>query len=121
MKTHTHCVRPLCWLSLLAVAGGGLFAAGCAGHRHEEVVEPQRVVIEDEHGFRHEGYYDERRTWHGGYYDKDRQFHRDPDNWRREAAEAIHPELRRNEANARAGAPIEGREERREERHEDRQ
>src|SRR3569623_185870 len=92
MKNHPTHHRLLRCLSLSAVATGGLFIGACAGHRHEEV-EPQRVVVEDEHGFRHEGYYDERRSWHGGYYDRERQFHRDPETLSRQAAEVIHPGL----------------------------
>lgn len=112
MENHSTPRSLLRWLSLSAVAVGGLLAGACAGHHHEghEVVEPQHVYIEDEHGFRHEGYYDDRHSWHGGYYDRERQFHHDPENWSRQAAEVVHPGIPHAEP---------AREERREERHDE--
>ena len=75
---------------------GGLSLTGCADHHRPrrveriERVEPvdppiERVVIVDERGYRHEGYYDERRGWHGGWYDERHAFHEDAREWRREA------------------------------------
>lgn len=37
----------------------------------------------DEHGYRHDGYYDPDRHWHGGWYDEHNAYHEDPYDWRR--------------------------------------
>ena len=68
---------------ILAAAGiGGLFGLGC-GHEHRHYDEqPQSVVLYDDNGFEHTGYYDQAHDWHGGYYDQGHAFHNDAHDWR---------------------------------------
>jgi hypothetical protein len=42
---------------------------------------PPGVVFTDEHGYRHEGYYDDAHHWHGGYRDEHGDHHDDPADW----------------------------------------
>lgn len=60
-------------------------AATCAGacHHHHDYDNRDRVVVVDEHGYRHEGYYGPDRHWHGGWYDEHSAYHDDPYDWRR--------------------------------------
>ena len=67
------------WLPALSL--GTLLLAGCShGHHHEEDA-PQSVVLMDEQGYRHEGYYDRSHNWHGGYYDERHEYHSDAHDW----------------------------------------
>lgn len=74
---------------------------GCGhGHYHRE---PDSVVLLDDQGFRHEGYYDEEHHWHGGYYDQRHEFHADARDWHGGHAEARHVEGGHGEADHRGG------------------
>lgn len=64
---------------VLPLVAGGVFAAGCVHHHHDD---EGHVVLVDEHGYRHEGYYDRDHHWHGGWYDEHHAFHDDPHDWR---------------------------------------
>lgn len=66
-------------LALLAVPAL-LCVGGCVHHDHHDDRDHERVVIQDDHGFAHEGYRDE-SGWHGGYYDDQHQYHNDPMDW----------------------------------------
>ncbi len=70
--------RPL--LTVMLAAGTFGLTAGCAHHHHHH--DDACVVIHDDHGWRHEGYYDRDRHWRGGYYDERRVYHNDPYDWR---------------------------------------
>lgn len=59
-----------------------MFLGACEEEHHHHHDEDRTVVV-DEHGWRHEGYYDEGRRWHGGYADDRGIRHEDPDDWRR--------------------------------------
>lgn len=63
------------WMPALVVGGMSL---GACVHHHDD-----GVVVVDEHGFRHEGYYDADRHWHGGWRDEHNVYHEDPYDWRR--------------------------------------
>ena len=69
------------WLAT-ALAAGSISSAGCVYHHHHHR-DYDEVVIVDDYGFPHHGYYDEHRWWHGGYYDRDRRYHEDARDWRR--------------------------------------
>jgi hypothetical protein len=58
------------------VLAGGMNMGACTHHHHDD-----RVVITDEHGWRHEGSYDADHHWHGGYYDDRHEYHDDPADW----------------------------------------
>lgn len=64
---------------------GLILGAMCLGacHHHHDYDDRDRVVVVDEHGYRHEGRYDADRHWHGGWYDEHNGFHEDPYDWRR--------------------------------------
>lgn len=62
------------WVPALVMGG---MSVGCVHHHH-----PTEVVV-DEHGYRHEGYYDADHHWHGGWYDEHNGFHDDPYDWKR--------------------------------------
>ncbi|HEY2585092.1 MAG TPA: hypothetical protein VGI81_04940 [Tepidisphaeraceae bacterium] len=64
----------LCVLPLFAA---GAVTIGCAHHHHDD----DHVVVVDEHGYRHEGYYDADHHWHGGWYDEHHGDHDDPHDW----------------------------------------
>ncbi|HZL34693.1 MAG TPA: hypothetical protein VFC78_05235, partial [Tepidisphaeraceae bacterium] len=66
-------------LFLPALSVGTLLLAGC-GHEHHQD-QPQSVVLMDDSGFRHEGYYDQSHGWHGGYYDERHAYHPDAHDW----------------------------------------
>ena len=69
---------------MAAIGLSGIGAVGCVHHHHHDYDDRRGVVIVDERGYRHEGYYDDRRRWHGGYYDDRREFHEDAPEWRYE-------------------------------------
>ena len=85
-------------LAICGVLASTLVVAGCE-HEHErdhdhydrgrtQVYYPaqqpdERVVIRDDHGWDHHGFYDARGDWHGGYYDEKHDFHNDPADWGR--------------------------------------
>ena len=73
---RTVTLSGICWTFVLVVGGLGLTA--CVHHHHPD---HDRVVIMDEHNYRHEGWRDEHGGWHGGWYDRDRHFHEDPNDW----------------------------------------
>ena len=58
-------------LMALATASAGV---GCA-------TRGDRLEIVDEHGYHHQGYYDDQHAWHGGYYDENHLYHDDPQDW----------------------------------------
>jgi hypothetical protein len=60
-------------LATFAVASAGI---GCAT-RYD------RTEVVDEHGYQHQGYYDDQHAWHGGYYDENHLYHDDPQDWHR--------------------------------------
>ena len=63
--------------SIGATLAAGMLLTGCAYHHHDH----DRIYVEDERGYHHEGYYDEGHGWHGGYYDEHHAFHDDPADW----------------------------------------
>ena len=63
---------------LLPAVVGGTFAIGCVHHHHDD---DDHVVVVDEHGYRHEGYYDRDHGWHGGWHDEHNGYHEDPHDW----------------------------------------
>ena len=60
---------------VMCVGGfGSVMMSGCVvDHPHHEWV--------DEHGYHHEGYYDDHHAWHGGYVDEQGMHHDDPPDW----------------------------------------
>jgi hypothetical protein len=76
MKTTPHTVL-FASLRLSAVLVGFMFVGACDWHHHHE----DRAVIVDEHGWHHEGFYDENHGWHGGYVDDHGVHHDDPADW----------------------------------------
>jgi len=77
MKTTPHTVL-FTSLKLSAVLVGFMLLNACYWHHPHE----DRTVIVDEHGWRHEGFYDEHHAWHGGYVDDHGLRHDDPEDWR---------------------------------------
>lgn len=77
MKTTPHTVLSSS-LTLSALLVGSMFLGACAWHHHHD---NDRTVVVDEHGWRHEGFYDENRHWHGGYVDDRGEHHVDPEDW----------------------------------------
>ena len=65
------------FLVALPLVAGSAVTIGCAHHHHDE----DQVVVVDEHGYRHEGYYDRDHNWHGGWYDEHHGYHEDPHEW----------------------------------------
>ncbi len=59
-------------------AGVMISVSACEHHHHWE---ENHVAVVDEHGWRHEGYYDADKHWHGGYYDEKHEFHNDAADW----------------------------------------
>jgi len=74
MKSITRGVLAGIWC-MGSVAAINLVAGCYHDHDHDQ------VDIVDEHGFHHQGYYDDSHNWHGGYYDADHQYHDDAQDW----------------------------------------
>ena len=70
------------WLAAALLAG--TYTVGCIHHHHHDYDDYDRVVIVDDRGWHHEGYYDRDRYWHGGYYDEHRGYHEDARDWHRD-------------------------------------
>ena len=51
---------------------------GCVAEVHGP---PGQVDIVDDHGYHHQGYYDDQHNWHGGYDDENHVHHDDPPDW----------------------------------------
>ena len=71
--------------ALLACALGG---CGEEHHRRRPAPEPLPapeavIVVPDERGVEHRGFYDRQGYWHGGYYDERREFRSDERDWGR--------------------------------------
>jgi hypothetical protein len=78
MKTNPYTVL-LGSMRLSAALAGSMFLGACDWHHHHH--DEDRTVIVDEHGWRHEGFYDENHAWHGGYVDDHGEHHDDPADW----------------------------------------
>ncbi len=63
------------------LVAGGMSLAACSHHHHHDNDTQEVVVIRDEHGWDHRGYYDSEHHWHGGYYDDHHVYHDDAADW----------------------------------------
>jgi hypothetical protein len=58
-------------------------AIGCESHHHDYDDHHDVVVVRDENGWEHHGWYDTHGDWHGTYYDERHVAHDDPVDWGR--------------------------------------
>ncbi len=82
-------------MTLASLVIGTALVGGCHHdhdddhHRdHDERVEAntpwrqETIMMHDDQGREHRGYYDRDHSWHGGYYDDRHNYHDDPGDWR---------------------------------------
>jgi hypothetical protein len=71
------------WSLAATLLLGGAYLAGCESHDHDDDHDRRGsdVVIRDNRGLEHRGYYDHGGDWHGGYYDENRAYHPDDRTW----------------------------------------